>query len=210
MHPRIWIWTLAIPLVLTPQLARAQCCTMSMPGGSHSHESGVNSGERKAKRTIGRLLSRQEDRTLLLEALLQDRDFMESLIGRIAEDPEWRAMAEDRLGLASTRMDSEPKGQPLTRKSEPRQEEARRYRIEADEEGFHPTSLTIPAGTPVTLVVTRTSENTCAREIVIPSRNETHRLPLNRPVEIKLPPQKKGTLTFACGMDMYRGRLLIQ
>ena len=67
-----------------------------------------------------------------------------------------------------------------------------------------------PAGVPLRLVVTRTSDNTCAKEIVIPSLDETVRLPLNRPAEIMIPPQEKGSLTFACGMNVFRGRLLFQ
>ena len=96
------------------------------------------------------------------------------------------------------------------RKPEPNQAEERRFQVTVDGEGFHPASLTIPAGRPVTLVVTRTSDHTCAKEIVIPSLNETRSLPLDRPVEIRIPPQERGTLTFACGMDMYRGRLVVR
>ena len=92
----------------------------------------------------------------------------------------------------------------------PRSADEQRFQLTVDGVGFHPGSLTIPAGKPITLVVTRTSANTCAKEIVIPSLNETRSLPLNRPVEIRIPAQERGALAFACGMDMYHGRLVVR
>ena len=145
-----------------------------------------------------------------MEAVLKDRDFTEEFIGRIVEHPEWRVVAQKRLDRALRNSGTAPEARMSDRKPEPNQEEEWHFQVTVDGEGFHPASLTIPAGKPVTLVVTRTTDRTCAKEIVIPSLNETRSLPLDRPVEIRIPPQEKGTLTFACGMDMYRGRLVAQ
>jgi len=35
-------------------------------------------------------------------------------------------------------------------------------------------------------------------------------LPLNQPVTIALTPRRAGTFDFACGMDMLRGKLIVQ
>jgi len=43
---------------------------------------GQSSSERKVKKEIDRLLSSERSRGLLIEALLQDRDFTEAYIGR--------------------------------------------------------------------------------------------------------------------------------
>ena len=210
MTSRIWIWALILPLTLTPQPARSQCCTMPAGSGDHSRMGGETSSERKVKKDIDRLLSSERSRALLMEALLQDRDFAEAFIGRIAEYPELRAMARKGLTAAPQDMGRTPEDRMSNGRVEPRSEELRRFQVTADGEGFHPGSIKIPAGRPITLVVTRTSDNTCAKEIVIPSLNVTRDLPLNRPVEIRIPPQEKGSVTYACGMNMYRGRLVVQ
>ena len=210
MASRIWIWALILPLMLTPHTAGSQCCMMPAGSGDHVRMGGETSSERKVKKDIDRLLSSERSRALLMEALLQDRDFTEAFIERIAEYPEWRAMAQKRLTAPPGDMGQMSEDRMPDRKPAPSQEEERRFRVAVDGEGFHPASLTIPAGKPVTLVVTRTSDNTCAKEIVIPALNETRSLPLDRPVEIRIPPQASGTLTFACGMNMYRGRLVVR
>ncbi len=206
---RIWVWALALPLTLAPQPARSQCCTMPSGAGGHERMGGESSNERKARKEIDRLLYSESSRGLLMEALLQDRDFTEAYIGRIAEQPEWRAVAQNKLAVGQG-MRSGDEGRMSAGRPAPRSADEQRFRLTVDGGGFHPGSLTIPAGKPITLVVTRTSDNTCAKEIVFPSLNETRRLPSNQPVEIRIPPQDKGTLAFACGMDMYHGKLVVQ
>ncbi len=208
MTSRILIWALVLPLTLAPQPARSQCCTMPSGSGDHMRK-GETSSERKMKKDIDRVLLSDKSRALLMEALLQDRDFAAAFIGRIADHPQWRAVAQKRLAAVSREMGSASESRMATGRMEPLPADGENFRVTVDGGGFHPASLTIPAGRPVTLVVTRTSDNTCAKEIVFPSLNETHSLPLNRPVEIRIPPQDKGTLAFACGMDMFHGRLVI-
>src|SRR2546422_107915 len=94
---RIWIWALALPLALAPQTALSQCCTTPSGAGGHERMGGESTNERKARKEIDRLLSNEWSRGFLMEALLQDRDFTEAYIGRIAEQPEWRAVAQKKL-----------------------------------------------------------------------------------------------------------------
>jgi len=68
----------------------------------------------------------------------------------------------------------------------------------------------IPAGKPATVVFTRTSDQTCAKELVIPALNFRHALPLGKPVAITVPASKMGALRFACGMDMMTGVVQIE
>src|SRR5436309_2798819 len=181
------------------EVPRGQACTLVI----------TRKTDRTCAKEIDRLLSSEWSRGLLMEALLQDRDFTGDYIGRIVEQPEWRAVAQKKLAVGRD-MRSGDEGRMSAGRLAPRSADERRFRLTVDGGGFHPGSLTIPAGRPITLVVTRTSDNTCAKEVVFPSLNETRRLPLNQPVEIRIPPQEKGTLTFACGMDMYHGRLVVQ
>ena len=208
MTSRIWIWALVLPLALAPELARAQCCTTPSGAGDHERMGESSSYERKVHKEIDRLLSSERSRGLLIEALLQDRDFTEAYVARIAEQPELNAMAQKRLAAGSRDMRSE--GRMSHGGQSPSSANEQRYQVTVDGGGFHPGSLTIPAGKPITLVVTRTSDNTCAKEMVIPALNETRGLPLDRPVQIRIPAQQKGTIAFACGMDMYHGRLVVR
>ena len=63
----------------------------------------------------------------------------------------------------------------------------------------------IPAGRPVTLVVTRKTDHTCARDFVMAARRIAKPLPLDQAVEIPLGPERPGDLRYACGMDMFSG-----
>ncbi|MEK7331315.1 MAG: cupredoxin domain-containing protein, partial [Candidatus Eisenbacteria bacterium] len=66
------------------------------------------------------------------------------------------------------------------------------------------------AGKPVTLVVTRTTAQTCATELVMPAHGINQPLPLGQAVEIVFTPEKAGELTYACAMDMYKGKVIVR
>jgi plastocyanin domain-containing protein len=76
--------------------------------------------------------------------------------------------------------------------------------------GFEPAETKVPKGRPVTLVVTRTTDQTCATEMVFAGLEKRHDLPLNQPVRITLPAGEGGTLNYACGMDMIKGSIVRQ
>jgi plastocyanin domain-containing protein len=67
----------------------------------------------------------------------------------------------------------------------------------------------LKAGQPVTLVVTRKVERTCATELVIRDYGINQTLPLNKPVEITFTPKQAGTIRYACAMDMIAGELIV-
>lgn len=78
-------------------------------------------------------------------------------------------------------------------------------------QGFQPSSVTVPVGTSSTLVFTRTTERTCATEVLIPALDiGPVDLPMNTSVSIEVTPRETGAFTFACGMDMIRGSLVVQ
>ena len=80
-------------------------------------------------------------------------------------------------------------------------------RLEATSEGFVPEQVVIPADRPVTLLVTRRTDQTCAREMVFVG-GATHELPLKREVRIPVQLAAGDTLHYACGMDMWKGTLV--
>ena len=80
--------------------------------------------------------------------------------------------------------------------------------IEVTEAGFVPEVVSVPKGRPATLVVTRKTDQTCARELVFEKTREKHDLPLNQAVRIELAADHADTLNYFCGMEMYKGRVV--
>jgi plastocyanin domain-containing protein len=70
--------------------------------------------------------------------------------------------------------------------------------------------VSAPAGQPVRLTITRTSDEGCGQQIVFPSLNVRRDLPLNRAVVVDLAMPASGNIAFTCGMDMLRGSIVAQ
>ena len=83
-------------------------------------------------------------------------------------------------------------------------------RIIADGDGFTPSSITLKKGGPGTLTFVRTSDATCATEVVFPELSIKKELPLNTPTTIDIPTDTDRKLTFQCGMGMYKSAVVVQ
>ncbi len=84
-----------------------------------------------------------------------------------------------------------------------------RHAIEVDAHGYHPDRVEARAGEPVTLVFTRTTEEGCGDELVIESEGIRRELPVGEAVEVTFTPEA-GEVSFACGMNMYRGTVVVR
>ena len=82
--------------------------------------------------------------------------------------------------------------------------------IIADEKGFTPAEIKATKGAPLSLVFKRTSDNTCAKEVVFPELKLRRPLPLNAAVAIQLPTQTEHTYKFQCGMAMWEGAVVVK
>ena len=82
--------------------------------------------------------------------------------------------------------------------------------ITVTEKGFEPAVVHVAAGQPVRLLVTRKTDRTCAKEFVMAEHNINQPLPLDQPVEITFTPGKAGELRYACGMDMFSGKIVVE
>jgi hypothetical protein len=80
----------------------------------------------------------------------------------------------------------------------------------ADERGFSPAALTLTLGGPGVVVFRRTTDDTCATAVVFPELGLERELPLDRSVAVELPTTAARTLTFQCGMGMYRSRVVVR
>ena len=83
-------------------------------------------------------------------------------------------------------------------------------RVEAGENGFSPATVAVAKGQKLTLDFVRTSQNTCATEVVFPELKIEKKLPLAESVPIEIPTGEARTLAFQCGMGMYQSKIVIQ
>lgn len=80
---------------------------------------------------------------------------------------------------------------------------SRTIKVEVTEAGFVPNSIDVAPGTDVVLEVTRKTDQTCSKDIQVPSRKVAKtELPLGKTVSIALGKLDKGEIKFGCGMDM--------
>ncbi len=84
----------------------------------------------------------------------------------------------------------------------------RPVKITVTERGFEPATVDVKAGEPVTLMILRKTERTCAREIVIDEAGIRESLPIGVPVRVAFTPERSGTIVYGCAMGkMVRGAL---
>ena len=85
----------------------------------------------------------------------------------------------------------------------------RTVEMQVTEDGYVPAKIKANKGEKLRLVVTRTTDRTCAREIVINEAGINTPLPLDKAVIVEVTPKKSGELKYACGMDMISGVILV-
>lgn len=113
-------------------------------------------------------------------------------------------------GSFSLRAERERLGQPAdapptpSALNQPAAQAEQTARILVTEKGFEPAHVTLKAGIPARLTFVRTTDGTCAKEVVVSSLNIRRELPLNAPVDIGLTPSR-GDIGFVCGMGMFKG-----
>jgi plastocyanin domain-containing protein len=78
-------------------------------------------------------------------------------------------------------------------------------KITVTKNGYEPWRVQAWKGVPLTLVVTRTTDETCATEVVLPEYGIDRKLPLNQPVTITFTPARSGEVRYACAMNMFQG-----
>lgn len=83
--------------------------------------------------------------------------------------------------------------------------------VTAGPTGYRPDRIEVQEGVPVRLIFKRTTPSACAEEIQIPAFDVAKtELPLNEDVEIRFTPDETGEFTFACGMDMMKGAIVVR
>lgn len=76
--------------------------------------------------------------------------------------------------------------------------------------GFDPDTIPAKAGQPMKLAFYRPNAQNCANEVVFPDLGIEKKLPPGETTVVEVTPPKTGTLGFACGMNMLKGKLIVQ
>jgi hypothetical protein len=80
-------------------------------------------------------------------------------------------------------------------------------RVEAGEDGYMPAVVKL--GKDRRVIFHRSTDNTCATEVVFPKLGLKKDLPLNKDVEIEIPASAHGELDYECAMAMHKAKLII-
>ena len=76
--------------------------------------------------------------------------------------------------------------------------------------GYQPASIVVKAGRPLRLNFTRREASLCGEEVVLPEFGRRAHLPENETVGIEIIPPRAGEYEFTCGMNMYKGKLIVE
>ena len=85
----------------------------------------------------------------------------------------------------------------------------RRIDVEANTKGYNPERIAGKPGEKLMLVFKRTVDAECLAQLKTPEGKVVD-LPMNKPVEVAVTVPQSGELTFACGMDMFKGTIVAQ
>lgn len=83
-------------------------------------------------------------------------------------------------------------------------------KITVSKNGFEPASLNAKKGEKLTLAFYRADAENCGSEVIFPKLKITKKLPVGETVLVEITPTESGELAFACGMDMLKGKVLVQ
>lgn len=76
--------------------------------------------------------------------------------------------------------------------------------------GYAPDVIVVKRGTPVRLNFYRDETSSCSEQVVFGDFGIARDLPAYQTTAIEFTPEKSGEFTFACGMNMLRGKLIVQ
>ncbi|PZR11389.1 MAG: copper transporter [Archangium gephyra] len=87
--------------------------------------------------------------------------------------------------------------------------EGRVIAMDVTTDGFVPDNVKLKANEPVTLQITRKTDETCATEILIDGTDINVPLPLFKTVAVNFTPARAGSVKFGCAMDKMVGGVLV-
>ena len=78
------------------------------------------------------------------------------------------------------------------------------------EGGYTPNTIQIQKGKTTKISFLRKDPSSCLEEVVLSDFKIKKFLPLNQKVTVEITPQEKGEFGFACGMNMFHGKVIVE
>ena len=75
---------------------------------------------------------------------------------------------------------------------------------------YSPNRIVVRKGRPVRLLFYREDDSECTAQVVISDFKVKQDLAVKQETAVAFIPDKEGEFTFACGMDMMKGKLVVQ
>jgi hypothetical protein len=134
--------------------------------------------------------------TVVVDAAGNVRDIIEGIVFPDEFDAKIKPLLTNQLSTAPPPPQPRPKIQKAT--------------IIVDEDGYRPSALKLRRGVPTRLTFIRRVAEGCGTEIAIPAYGINRPLPLKVPVVLTFTPKRSGRVKLTCGMDMFRGWLIVR
>lgn len=87
---------------------------------------------------------------------------------------------------------------------------ANAIKVNVSSAGFEPSEFKVVKGQPAKIAFYRQDANNCASEVVFPKLNVKKSLPAGKTTLVEINPKESGEISFACGMGMFKGKILVQ
>jgi plastocyanin domain-containing protein len=75
---------------------------------------------------------------------------------------------------------------------------------------YSPNRIVAKKGRPVRLLFYREDDSECTAQVVFPDLKLKKDLAVKQETAVEFIPDKEGEITFACGMDMMKGKLVVE
>lgn len=76
--------------------------------------------------------------------------------------------------------------------------------------GYAPNTVVLKKGVPAKIVFERKDPSSCFNEVMFPDFGVHEKLPVGKPYPIDIDTSKPGEYQYACGMDMFHGKIVIK
>jgi plastocyanin domain-containing protein len=76
--------------------------------------------------------------------------------------------------------------------------------------GYSPDVIVVKRGKPVRLNFYRDESSSCSEQVIFGDFGVARDLPYQQTTPVEFTPEKPGEFTFTCGMNMLRGKLIVQ
>ncbi len=76
--------------------------------------------------------------------------------------------------------------------------------------GYSPSTIVLKKGVPAELVFYRKDPSSCLERVVFPEQGINEQLPQNQLHQIEFDTSKAGEYEFACGMNMFHGKVIVK